>query len=376
MLRSYLLVAGLAATSIAISAAAGCGGTDVQGSGGSSSASGTGGGANVPHAAPPPPGPSMPPDGASSVTFAVKKLYLGDYDRDGKTDKANGWKQYGFDLDGKISTATSKDLCKPRNNAPASSVYPDGKDGIDNSFGKNILPIILGLSANASSSINDSITKGSFTIMLDMQKLGAGKDYNPLTTKLYGGGKLVDANMMEVAPKWDGNDAWPVLPELLNNPADITSSKVVFDKSYLVSNTWVSGGKGTISLNLSVSGYSLSLTIASALVAMDLAGDHKTATNGTIAGVIATDSLTSELKKVAGGFDKSLCMGTTIDSIISQIEAASDIMKDGSSGDPNTPCDGISIGLGFDASVVKLGAIAPAAGPSPDPCAASDAGAD
>ena len=38
-------------------------------------------------------------------------------------------------------------------------------------------------------------------------------------------------------------------------------------------------------------------------------------------------------------------------------------------GDPAVECDGISIGLGFDAAKVQLGVIAPKAEPAEDPCA-------
>src|SRR5262249_17857884 len=159
-----------------------------------------------------------------------------------------------------ITTATSKNTCKPPNNAP---VTPDGNDGIDNSFGKNILPLILGVAQDAPTQLNAGIEKGSFTIMLAMDKLGKGTDYNPILTKLYGGATLTmagDGGMVPATPKWDGSDLWPVIPELLNNPADISSAKVQFKESYLVKNVWVSGSKGTINLNLQVQGYSLSLT--------------------------------------------------------------------------------------------------------------------
>src|SRR4051812_15081241 len=124
MLRSYLLVAsGMATASLALFAAA-CGGTtDTAGTGGRGS--GSGGGSTAVHAEPPDAPPAKDPDGAVDVTFALKKLYLGDTNPDGTPGKGISWKQYGYDLDGKISTAASKDLCKPRNNAPASTVYPD-----------------------------------------------------------------------------------------------------------------------------------------------------------------------------------------------------------------------------------------------------------
>jgi hypothetical protein len=367
MLRSYLLTAGVSAAALAFSVA-GCSGsaeTTPAGAGGNSSSSAgsgsTGSGDLGPGIQPPEAPAAKPTDGTADVTFAVRKLYLGDINRDGTVDKTNGWKQFGFDLDGKISTASSTDLCKPRNNAAPKTVYPDGDDGIDNSFGKNILGIILGIQSDASVKVNEGLTKGAFTVMLSMEKLGAGNEYNPIVTRLYGGASLA------APPLFDGSDKWPVRQELLNNTTDISSAKVQFTTSYLVKNTWVSGTKGNVDLELSISGFSLKLTIASAVITMDLDEGHKSATKGTIAGVIATDTLTSELKKVAGAFDPSLCTGATINSIVTQIEQASDILKDGSQ-DPSLPCDGISIGLGFDAATVQLGDIADPATPAADPC--------
>jgi len=278
-------------------------------------------------------------------------------------DLNNGWKHFGYDLDGKQSTATSMDLCKPRNGATPKAVYPDGDLGTDNSFGKNILPLIIGLSAGAPQAINDSIAQGKFTLMLDMEKLGAGTDYNPLTTQLYAGADLGKA------PAFDGTDLWPVRPELLNDPADITKgSKVNFPMSYVTKNTWVSGSKGDVNLALSIQGFTLSLTISNAVITMDMDAGHKKGMKGVIAGVLNTDVLISELQKVAGSFDVSFCdpNNPTFMSLASEIAQASDILHDGTQ-DPTKTCDGISIGLGFDADVVQLGTIAAAATGS-NPC--------
>jgi hypothetical protein len=60
------------------------------------------------------------------------------------------------------------------------------------------------------------------------------------------------------------------------------------------------------------------------------------------------------------------CSGPTIDSIASQVTQAADILIDGSQ-DPSKSCDGVSIGVGFEAEIVQLGAI----GDAPDdinPC--------
>lgn len=362
------MTVGTLGLSVALNCGGGTADTSTSGSGGSTGhgtgtmATGTTGAGMSQE--PPPAGPMKAPDGAASTTFAISKLYLGNTDPDGKPDPANGWKKFGYNLDGIISTQTTPGLCKPRNNANPKNVHTDGTNGIDNSFGKNILPVVIGLSSDAPQKINDGINAGKFTIMLDMQKLGTGGDYNPMTTQLYAGGDLGGM------PKFDGTDKWPVRPELLNDPMDITKgSKISFPMSYVTANTWVSGSKGDVTLALSISSFTLNLTIASAVITVVLDPTHKKASKGVIAGVLQTDTLISELKKVAGAFDPTLCMGPTIDSITAQIAQASDIMHDGSQ-DPTKTCDGISIGIGFDAQVVQLGAVAPPAMMKPNPCAA------
>ena len=308
-----------------------------------------------------------PPADAQAKTLAVSKLFLGSTNRDGSPNTASGWKKYGFNLDGKISTEASKDLCKPREGANPANIYPDGDGGIDNSFGRNILPVVRAAAPDAESSVNDSLKEGSFTLLLHINKLCPEAEYNPLDARLYGGASL------QMPPKFDGTDEWPVIAELLENPADITSSKVKFPQSYLIENTWVSGTNAPINLSLNVAGFSLNLTIGNAVLAMKLSDDHKSATEGTIAGVLETDVLTKELRKVVAAFDESFCEeNATVDSILTQIEQASDIMKDGSQ-DPNSVCDGISIGLGFEMKEVKLGTVAPPA-EFEDPCAAGMGG--
>lgn len=371
--RSYLVVAGMAVATLGLSAVVNCGNsaetTGGSGGGTTTSSTTTSSSSGGVHQEPPPAGPMAAPDGTGSVTFAISKLYLGDTDPDGTPDPNNGWKNYGYDLDGKISTATSTDLCQPVNNAPVKDVYPDGTNGLDNSFGKNILQIIIGLSSSAPQAVNDSIASGSFTIMLDMQQLGTKADYNPMVTQLYAGGNLGST------PKFDGTDMWPVRPDLLVDPTDLSKgSTVKFSTSYLTSNTWVSGSKGDVNLGLSISGFTLNLTIASALITLQIDPTHKHGTKGIIAGVLNTATLLSEIKKVAGAIDPGLCSGTVLDGITAQIAQASDIMSDGTQ-DPTKQCDGISIGLGFDAELVKISGISPATPPAADPCAA-DGGTD
>jgi hypothetical protein len=308
---------------------------------------------------PPKAGPEKSGDGAG-VVLAVNKLFVGETGPDG-TASNTAWRQYGFNVDGKVSTTASQDLCKPADGAKPADVYQDGDDGIDNSFGKNVLPILLALVPNPSAEASNAIASGDFTVILKIDGLGEETSYNPLITKLYGGASLGRA------PAWDGNDEWPVVPELLSQAGDIESSTVVFPKSYLVDNTWVSGTKGAFTLNLSIAGNNISLSVSGATISLDLDADHKGGINGTISGVLETELLIQELQNVIGAIDANLCQGAALETIILSIRRASDILKNGSQ-DPSKACDAISIGLGFTAKQVQLGAIAPETPPAENPC--------
>lgn len=321
--------------------------------------------------------PPAPPTGAGpgdgpGVVFATNKLFLGESDRNGvASDEA--WANFGYNLDAKISDASSTDLCRPVGTATASSVYTDGADGIDNSFGKNILGIITSLVASPSAEVNASIADGSFAVLLEIDGLGTAPSYSPLAARLLIGTQLMDMNGMDMAPTWTGDDEWPIAQEFLNDPTDPKSSKVQFADSYMVENTWVSNSTGSLNLNVSVAGYSLSLPIVNAVITMDINPDRSGAVNGVIAGILPTEQLITELQKVIGAFEPSLCSGGTAESIFNQIRQASDIMADGTQ-NPSAECNGISLGIGFEALPVRVGAIAPPAEPAPDPCAMAPAG--
>src|SRR5262245_61313086 len=62
------------------------------------------------HAGPPPLPATATPGIGGHVAFAISRLLLGDVDRDGTPNVKDGWRQYGFDLDGKRSGQCSDDF--------------------------------------------------------------------------------------------------------------------------------------------------------------------------------------------------------------------------------------------------------------------------
>ncbi|MEO7110420.1 MAG: hypothetical protein ABI183_08295 [Polyangiaceae bacterium] len=326
--------------------------------------------------------PPALPSGAAPTTattehnFALHTLLLGDANRTG-TASNSAWKDYGYNIDGKISTPSSTDLCTIAAGGSKSTVYQDGTNGIDNSFGENILPIIVSVAGpDTASKINQSIASGSFTIQIDVTGLSddPAQTASGLSGFLNAGASFDDGG---APPTFTTADNWPVSTSLLANPSDPRSSNIKFPGAYVVGGTFVNGPFGSasndITISISISGVSLALTVHKAILTFD----HKTATsatNGTIAGVIKTSELIDGLKTVAGRITTSLCGGTAFQDIATQITAASDILADGSNA-AGQPCDGISIGLGFTADQIAppTVAVAPGSGGA-NPCD-SDAGA-
>jgi hypothetical protein len=367
-MRNEILTAGVVAAMAA--AAYGCGGSDsptgATGTGGSeatstatatatatssattsggstsSTSGGTGGAAPI---------VCTPSDG---IALAINALDFGDV---GTNTSAS--QKLGFNVDGLVSTAASTDVCQPASGGDKAKIYPDGANGIDNSFGANVLPLLLSLAPGFSDSVTANITDGSFTIMLDFVGIGAGADQPSLVTRLYGGGAL------GMPPAFDGKDCWPVTPELLKDPADIKSSTVSFDKSSIVGNKWSSGVAGTIQLTVPAGPGTITLNIHKAQVVLDLSADHLSATGGLIGGVLDTDEFVTEVKKAVYGINPVYC--AAISTVETKIRQASDIINDGSQ-DKTKTCNGISIGFGFTMKQVQLGGVGPKTPPATMSC--------
>jgi hypothetical protein len=296
-----------------------------------------------------------PPDG---TVLAIDTLDFGDVGKDTTASQ-----KLGFDVDSLVSTAQSTDLCQPAAGGSKSAIYPDGELGIDNSFGKNVLPLLLNIAPGFSASTTDSIADGAFTMMLDFVGLTAA---NPspasLMTRLYGGTDL------GTPPDFDGTQCWPVAPELLKDTADITSSTVVFDKSGIVGNKWSSGPAGTLTLTIPVEAATITLTIHAASISLDLAADRQSATGGRIGGVLDTEEFIKEVKKAVFSLKGSAgCQLISLVNAEQTIRQASDILNDGTQ---NTamPCNGISIGFGFTMKPVQLGGVGPTTPPAAGTC--------
>lgn len=312
---------------------------------------------------PPPPACAEGKD----LVLLVDQLFLTDTSPDG-TPAVDGWKDSGFNLDGLVSTKESTNLCKPRLGASKTAVYTDGLEGQDNSFGKNLVPILFGLDNELGKAINTEIASGKSTSVLRIPNLGGVTEPCATTSMLYWGADLGHS------PLFDGNDEWPIDPFSLVTPEDPNSSKWTAGAMLYKENVIVIGVNAAHQYNLQ---YDLRLPVAGTVlvvplrhavvvIEMDPVTGYGT---GRLGAIIPADELVMEIAKVASAFDLGFCdpNSPTLQSILNQLRQASDIMQDGSQ-DPTQQCDGISIGLRFSVKPGKLGPVAPPAMPPPDPC--------
>src|SRR4029079_18094389 len=137
--------------------------------------SGTGGGGGPdpeqPGRQPPAQSGGNPASGTTETVIAIRKLFLGETDPATGTADNTAWKKIGYNLDGIVSTKNGTNHCKVQAGGSKSAIQTDGDNGIDNSFGSNLVPIISTLASDPSKTISESLNDGSFTIMIRMKNL-------------------------------------------------------------------------------------------------------------------------------------------------------------------------------------------------------------
>lgn len=352
MLKSHWIYLALGLAT-AVGATQACGGSDntTMGAGGhgggtsSSSTSSTSTSSSSSSTTSSSSGMTCPPK--MGTTLAVTTLSFGDGN--------NGeWKKLGFDIDGQTWDPTSTTSCQPNSNADPATAFPDGDNGIDNSFGNNLLPTVLMIDPTLVSDTNTGLQQGTFTVLLKMYCLPDTGDTSGMTTKLFAGTEL------GATPKFDGTDMWPVEPNLLSDPKDPESSTIVFEQSSVTGTTYDTGKNQTfvltIPLKVGSTSASMKLTLYSARATMTLSADRKSATNGVLGGVLNTEEFVAEINNLMN----LLGYCSFLSAIETKIRQASDIMADGTQ-DPTKTCNGISVGLGFEMKEVQIGDVGPAA---------------
>jgi hypothetical protein len=277
--------------------------------------------------------------------FALRVLTFGEGD--------NGeWKSIGYNIDGLVSDGNSTDVCQPNAGGSPDNAYPDGDDGIDNSFGKNLLPLIGALAPNFEATVNGYLDAGLFNTMVKVYCIPPTGNADGLTSKVFGGTNLGSE------PNYDGTDEWPIAPEVLSDLEDPESSTLILENGSVVGDLYDSGDPSTIILTIPIEFQNattlLKLTLYHAKITMTLSEDRKSATGGVIGGVLNAEEVVDQMKLV--GFAADICAENLFQQALTAIRQSSDIMTDGSQ-DPGSTCDGISFGVSFSMAEVQLGPV-------------------
>lgn len=303
---------------------AGCGSSD------------SGGGTTASAGIQPPAPTGAPTTATDDRTFAVYSIQVGDTDRAGAVNR-DAWKKYGYDLDGLVTTRDSTNVCTQAPGATKAN-QEDGDQGIDNAFGKVILPLLP--ITGPSKQLNDSIqNSGAFTLLMQVK----GLTDDPAQTNTGLSAKLLVGGDLGKKPDFSPTFHWPYRQD----------PQIAINGSYITNGVFVNGdpkaaAAAAIEIALNISGQNLSLRINKPTITFKHTPPNDLA-EGTIAGVVATDELISSIEKVAGSL--GLCSAGALDSVKTTIRQASDMLKDGTNR-AGVPCDAISIGIGFTAKRV------------------------
>lgn len=314
-------------------------------SGGSSSAAG----ADAGQSAPATPGqPPDPPAGAAATTssdtrtFAVTSFTLGDLDRSGNVDP-DAWRTLGYDID-RLATNAEGDVAKMCQRTGAFAAVEDGENGIDNSFGHNIVQLINATNGSASKNLTQAALDGRFTLLIRVKGLtdDAAQTNTGLTGSIFFATPFGGDPDSGIRPTFTQADDWPYRND----------THVELASAYVVKSELVNGaGTGEFPLALSLAGTTVLLTVHHGIITFTHDPANQALVKGTIAGVVDTQALVDSMDALASRFTPPICPGPTLTLIKNAIAASSDIMSDGSQ-DPSKPCNGISIGLGFEAKRV------------------------
>lgn len=295
---------------------------------------------------------------ADGSVLAVSQLLVGDTNHNGQPS-AQAWTSYGFDLDAQTSTGANLGThCQPYAGTNPASLA-DGPNGIDNSWGRNIIPIITGLNATFGADVNAQIDMGNQTLVFFFEQL-AGGDATGVRTMVWPGAPLGKP------PSGVATDCWSVEADTVTDPMDLFSAKTTYPNATVTAGHWVSGDPTLLRLDIEAPGFGFQLPIHAARMEVQLNANLDNGSGGQIGGVIPVTDLIETFRDAFGLFDQNLCSGSTFEALAEQLRRAADTMADGTQ-NPNAICDGVSIGLGFELVQAGLDQVVPVQN-SPDPC--------
>ncbi len=303
-----------------------------------------------------------PPDAPPKTKrwYVVQTVHYGGRTREG-ADDTNAWKDYGVDLDVRASTTTSANTCTRTAQSRNDSVYVDGTSGIDNNFGKMILPALSSFPNSAhEQQANEQIAQQKGTWMLAVEWNGYD---GPAPGALYvAGPRGGDAGVSTSG--FVDTAKWPIDPTSIESG---TTAKIQFAQGFVSNGIWVSGPlhqpKTIVPWPWLFAAHLSMVPMESLVIRMKLADG----TLGTLAGSSKIDDLYATFRVLSPSFG---ACGSALETAIHDIfRGAADLVA----GAPqlqalDRTCDSVSIGFGFEAVQVSAPEGTASLPAAPRPC--------
>jgi hypothetical protein len=294
-----------------------------------------------------PPGARSASGKGKTLWLMMKRVYLGSKSHLG-VDSTTAWREWGFDLDGRCTgleeSRTGVDTCT-RATGSDQDVLVDGDLCRDNQFGGRLVPLIKVSSANFEDDSNKSLAKGTNTWLIRIDDLDDGAD------DAYAPGRIYSSGVLEKTDpplKLDGTDVRTVQSDSIEG-GDLEKAKVNLLGGYLRGNVWVSGDGDDFAIPIPMGGSAaVGMPLVKARMTIQLAVDHLSTADCLIGGALPVASIDTVIKPIASTL--GFCPGTPLyESMRATLLKFPDVVVGSPTlNDPSKPCDGLSLGIGFE----------------------------
>lgn len=266
----------------------------------------------------------------------------------------------GLNLD-KTCTCPGPSSCVASEDADP-DLLCDRDDGIDSQSSRIFGQIALLTNDSFSASeLSQDADAGKWSLLMRLQNWTGEPDDRRVRFTLYPSPGFGSA---APPPSWDGTDAWPI------DSASVEASGQVEDPLYVDEAAYVVGGRLVASLPSSgivfaQGGSVLSLRLSGAFLVATIVEDNGLygLRDGVIAAVWPADSVFESLDGFRDGSGDPLCTNDPLFPIArNQVCEAVDIFNGLAT--PTSPCNAISVGIGFSADQAMLGEVADSLQPS------------
>ena len=297
-------------------------------------------------------------DGADvdELIFAIKDVVLDQRD--------NRWRAIGYDLDGLCSDEPDPVVeCLP----PAVSGPPeiDGERGIDNTFGHNLVPILLAARSDFQTRATSGQNQGLGALLLIVRGWNGERD-DPrvegiLSQTVFGSAEAVAEPIDEIdvsdgmlringelrpIPRWDGDDHFWVRSDGFLE-GDISQPRLRDDNAYVADGTIVLRLPDRFPLVLGGDQTGVEFVLSDVVFTAELSADGRRIESAVLAGRWAIFDILAAIELAA------ICPGSSdYFTLMRLLDLAADIRGVPGTGGPRATCNAISLGLLFEVGAV------------------------